>query len=212
VFAGTSAAAPYVGGVAALIQDQYRGDASPKEVETALESTSDDIRRSGSDTISGAGVVNAVDAVDSVNISTTTSTLTPIADAGSNQTVKTGTVVRLNATGSSDPDSDTLSYVWTKISGPPVTLSGASTVTPEFTPTVAGTYTFELTVSDGTASDTDSVTVTVGSPLEAAPGKFDSDGDGTISQTELTEAAFAFATGQVSQAELSEVAFAFATE
>jgi hypothetical protein len=47
--------------------------------------------------------------------------------------------------------------------------------------------------------------------LSGAPGEFDANGDGSISQRELSNAAFSFATGELSQAELSEVAFAFAT-
>jgi hypothetical protein len=42
-----------------------------------------------------------------------------------------------------------------------VTLSGANTATPTFTPTVAGAYVLRLTVSDGAASATDDVTVNV---------------------------------------------------
>jgi hypothetical protein len=81
VFPGTSAAAPYIGGVAALIEQQHQGDASPAELETALLSTSDDIREQGADTVSGAGVVNAGDAIESVAIPTPTPTPTPPADA-----------------------------------------------------------------------------------------------------------------------------------
>lgn len=63
LFSGTSAAAPYVGGVAALVEERHQGDASPTEIETALNTTSDDIRSPGADTVSGAGVVNAVESV-----------------------------------------------------------------------------------------------------------------------------------------------------
>jgi subtilisin family serine protease len=76
-FTGTSAAAPHVGGVAALVEAQHKGEASPTEVETVLESTTDDIQRPGEDTISGAGVVNAGDAVGSLTTPTPTSTPTP---------------------------------------------------------------------------------------------------------------------------------------
>jgi major cell surface glycoprotein (TIGR04216 family) len=62
-FGGTSAAAPYVGGVAALIEDRQHNDPPPANIETALKSTSDDIRRPGPDTVSGTGVVDATSAV-----------------------------------------------------------------------------------------------------------------------------------------------------
>jgi hypothetical protein len=63
VFAGTSAAAPYVGGVAALVEDGQPGDQSPAELTATLRSSSDDILISGRDIASGSGVVNAADAV-----------------------------------------------------------------------------------------------------------------------------------------------------
>jgi hypothetical protein len=64
IFSGTSAAAPYVGGVAALIEENQAGDQSPTEVTNTLKSSSDDILDPGIDTASGSGVVNAADAVD----------------------------------------------------------------------------------------------------------------------------------------------------
>ena len=89
----------------------------------------------------------------------------PTADAGSDQTVNEGASVSLDATGSSDPDGDALSYSWTQTDGPSVTLSDASTATPTFTaPAVQSdtTLTFEVTASDGNGgSATDTVSVTV---------------------------------------------------
>ena len=75
----------------------------------------------------------------------------PLASAGPNQTVRLGSLVTLNGGGSSDPDNGPgpLNFAWTKISGPAVTLSGATTPNPAFTPKVAGTYTFSLVVNDG---------------------------------------------------------------
>jgi hypothetical protein len=63
VFRGTSAAAPYVGGVAALATAQS-GDSPTDGVATTLRSTSDDILAAGPDPIAGVGVVNAVAATD----------------------------------------------------------------------------------------------------------------------------------------------------
>ncbi|HLO29546.1 MAG TPA: PKD domain-containing protein [Anaerolineales bacterium] len=86
----------------------------------------------------------------------------PVADAGPDQTATAGILVTLDGSGSTDPNpGDTLTFAWTQVSGPTVTLSGADTITPTFTPTQAGTYTFELTVSDGRLSDTDTVTINV---------------------------------------------------
>jgi len=64
VFTGTSAAAPYAGGVAALVEEDQAGDQSPTELTNTLRSSSDDILDPGVDTASGSGVVNAADAVD----------------------------------------------------------------------------------------------------------------------------------------------------
>jgi len=87
----------------------------------------------------------------------------PTADAGPDQTVDEGTVVTLDGTGSSDPDSQNLTYAWTlgNHTGPPIALSSSTAAKPTFQTLDDGTYTFTLTVSDGTTTDTDDVTVTV---------------------------------------------------
>ena len=88
----------------------------------------------------------------------------PIADAGDDQTVDEGATVSLDATGSSDPDGDQLGYSWTQTAGPDVQFDVQDTATPSFTaPEVDSetTLTFEVSVSDGEASDTDVVNVTV---------------------------------------------------
>ncbi len=85
----------------------------------------------------------------------------PIADAGDNQLVGTGSVVTLDGSRSSDPNpGDVLTYSWHQVSGPPVTLDDPSNVRPRFTPTEAGDHVFELRVSDGRLSAIDTVTVT----------------------------------------------------
>jgi hypothetical protein len=84
----------------------------------------------------------------------------PTANAGSDQTVVANTLVTLNGAASSDPDSDSLTYAWSVISGS-ATLSNSTAVSPTFTPTSAGDRVFKLTVSDGSLSSEDFVTVTV---------------------------------------------------
>ena len=90
----------------------------------------------------------------------------PVADAGPAQTVNPADTVTLDGTGSSDPDTDPLTYSWTQTSGPAVTLTGATTAQPTFTaPAGPATVTFELSVCDsGPLCDTDTVTVTVNGP------------------------------------------------
>jgi streptogramin lyase len=83
----------------------------------------------------------------------------PTADAGLDQAVSEGTLVSLDGSASSDPDSDALSYAWTlkpDYTGPAVTLSDPNVVSPTFATTDNGFYAFVLEVSDGhggTASD-----------------------------------------------------------
>jgi len=92
----------------------------------------------------------------------------PIADAGPNQTVDTGTEVTLNGNGSSDPENDAIAYSWTLSApgGSAASLSGADTPNPTFTPDVDGDYVAKLIVNDGQLdSDPDSVTVTASTPV-----------------------------------------------
>lgn len=101
--------------------------------------------------------------VDQMTITVATGNLPPVANAGPDQTVTAGQRVTLNGTGSSDPNGDPLTYTWC-LKGRPVgstaTLSGANTSQPTFTPDIAGSYVFCLTVNDGKAgSASDSVVV-----------------------------------------------------
>jgi hypothetical protein len=88
----------------------------------------------------------------------------PVANAGANRTVTELTATNLDGSGSSDPDGDALTYQWTQTAGPAVTLSNATAVNPVFTtPGVQAqtVLTFRLTVSDGLASSSASVNLTV---------------------------------------------------
>ncbi|MEM9085781.1 MAG: PKD domain-containing protein [Pseudomonadota bacterium] len=89
----------------------------------------------------------------------------PVADASNDQSVRGGDAVTLDGSGSTDPDGDTLSYTWTQISGPAVTLSDANAVSPTFTAPVATTndqgIVFSLSVSDGADTASDEVTITI---------------------------------------------------
>ena len=90
----------------------------------------------------------------------------PTADAGSDQTVKSGNTVTLNGSNSSDPDYGIPLFKWTQTEGETVTFNDAASVTPTFSPpSVDGdkkTLTFQLEVTDnGGLTDTDTVQVTV---------------------------------------------------
>ncbi|MFD1634620.1 S8 family serine peptidase [Haloplanus ruber] len=62
-FSGTSAAAPHVAGVGALVEDATSEDLTAEELRTRLTRHADDVGRPGPDLASGAGVVNATAAV-----------------------------------------------------------------------------------------------------------------------------------------------------
>jgi hypothetical protein len=90
----------------------------------------------------------------------------PTANAGPDQDVDESATVNLDGSASSDLDGDALTFSWRQTAGTAVTLSAAAVSTPSFTaPDVASgspeTLTFELTVSDGSATDSDSVSITV---------------------------------------------------
>jgi leucyl aminopeptidase len=88
----------------------------------------------------------------------------PAALAGPDQNVRTHRAVVLDGSGSSDPDGgpSPLTYTWTQVSGPSVTLTGAQQAIARFRPrTFPATYVFRLRVADGFAAAYDQVTVRV---------------------------------------------------
>lgn len=92
----------------------------------------------------------------------------PIADAGSDQNIITGTTVILDGAASSDPDMDSLTYRW-RLSAIPensiAELNDSGAVTPTFTADQNGVYQLELRVNDGTVdSAVSTVTITVNDP------------------------------------------------
>jgi len=89
----------------------------------------------------------------------------PIAQAGTDRQTREGLVVKLDASGSSDPEVAPLSCQWRQLSGPVVLLQSADSplatfVAPPFSAGIEPLE-FELTVSDGSCSSTDTLVVTV---------------------------------------------------
>ena len=97
----------------------------------------------------------------------------PTADAGDDQSVAKGASVTLDGSGSSDPEGGALTYAWRQTGGTTVTLSSATAASPTFTaPSVDGTLTFSLTVTDPqglTGTDTATVTVENQAPIAVVP-------------------------------------------
>ena len=79
----------------------------------------------------------------------------PVANAGADQTVLVNDTVQLDGSGSSDADGDSVIFSWSlvsKPSGSDATLSNTGIVNPSFEVDVAGTYSVQLMVNDGTVN------------------------------------------------------------
>jgi hypothetical protein len=105
---------------------------------------------------------------------TTPTNRAPTAAAGADQAVDELSPVALDGSGSSDLDAGTtLTYLWTQTAGPGVTLSSTTAAQPTFTShdvqaaNSPEALTFQLTVSDGTASNSDTVDIMVQDGLSA---------------------------------------------
>ena len=87
----------------------------------------------------------------------------PVANAGADQDVPTGTRVKLDGTGSTDVDGDPLTFQWSLVSipvGSNASLSDPTVSMPTFLADVVGSYIAELVVNDGLEdSDPDQVEI-----------------------------------------------------
>ncbi|OQA84186.1 MAG: Serine/threonine-protein kinase PknD [bacterium ADurb.Bin236] len=110
---------------------------------------------------------------DSVTI---TVNCVPVADAGPDQNISAeGVLVTLDGSGSYDSNGHPITYAWSQISGPAVTLSSLAAVNPAFTPLTGDTYVFQLIVNDGYVNSLpDTVTIRVNAiPIaNAGPDQF----------------------------------------
>ncbi|MEX0288561.1 MAG: PKD domain-containing protein [Flavobacteriaceae bacterium] len=92
----------------------------------------------------------------------------PVANAGDDQKVVIGTTAKLNASSSSDPDGDNLTYSWSFIRKPEesnAALVGAGQSDAEFTLDKAGVYEVQLEVSDGEDKATDTILISNTTPV-----------------------------------------------
>ncbi|HYF66814.1 MAG TPA: PKD domain-containing protein [Ohtaekwangia sp.] len=90
----------------------------------------------------------------------------PVANAGTNKSITLPTNT-MNLTGSgSDPDGTIAAYLWTKVSGPDVTITNGSSAVVSLADLLEGNYVFRLTVTDDDgATSTDDVAVTVNAAI-----------------------------------------------
>jgi len=90
---------------------------------------------------------------DEVNVVVNAANRVPTANAGPDQKARVKKSLRLDGSGSVDPDGDPLSYQWRQLEGPEAVFLAYSqagpAVNPTFLPNLTGTYVFELKVSDG---------------------------------------------------------------
>ncbi len=93
----------------------------------------------------------------------------PVANAGPDQYVATKIQVTLDGSGSTDANSDPLTYSWSFTSKPAsstAVLSSATVSNPTFTADKDGAYVLSLVVNDGTVdSAADTVTITAATPF-----------------------------------------------
>ena len=116
-------------------------------------------------------------AVGAMAQDTTPSNVRPIADAGEDREVASGSSVTLDGSDSSDRDGTVESWTWTRTGGTggSVTLSDASVAQPTFMadtltpgdPDVTHEFTLIVTDDEGLVAEADTVTVTVTAPFAA---------------------------------------------
>ena len=102
--------------------------------------------------------------------------LAPIANAGSDKIVQTKNVVSLDGSASKDPDNNPLTYSWTQLQGPNVTITNPTLAVASFTTPQDAVYIFQIVVNDGiVASTPDNVTIeSLGGVLDITSVKLDS--------------------------------------
>ena len=95
----------------------------------------------------------------------------PTANAGIDQTVRPGTTVNLDGSGSYDDNTETpvLQYAWSLVSVPDgsavTALDGAKSITASFTPDLSGNYVVQLIVTDQDGLSSSPSLVTIGENL-----------------------------------------------
>jgi hypothetical protein len=95
-------------------------------------------------------------AADTVQV--TVANRVPLASAGADATAEAGTLYTLDAAGSTDADQDALTYTWTQLSGPAVTLTAVASGRVRFTaPLQVTQLTFGVVANDGEVASAQAV-------------------------------------------------------
>jgi uncharacterized cupredoxin-like copper-binding protein len=104
----------------------------------------------------------------------------PVANAGPDQVGAISGTMTLDGSASYDPDGDAITYQWTQMSGPAVTLATPTAAKTTFTSVSGQTYVFKLTVTDtGGLSSSATTSVSSGAAASATVVRFDAN-PGTI--------------------------------
>jgi hypothetical protein len=152
-FFGTSAAAPHGAGIAALLRGALPA-LTALQVRDALKVTAVDLLPAGFDNTSGAGRLDALNALGLYLNNP------PVADAGNDTTAECKgalTQVQLDGSRSYDADGDALTYAW---SAAGIAFDDPTAVKPTGGFPLGATNVL-LVVFDGAAADSDTVVVTV---------------------------------------------------
>ena len=158
------------------------GSVALNGANTALTTFTADILTPGAEDVIHVFTLTVTDAVGASHADTVTITveapeapnLPPVANAGQDQIVVSGTTVQLDGSNSSDTDGTIASWSWARTGGTrggTVTMTGANTARPTFIADTLSpgarniTHVFTLRVTDSAGGiDTDTVTVTVDAP------------------------------------------------
>ena len=101
----------------------------------------------------------------------------PFANAGLDQTVTIGAGVNLDGSLSSDPNGDSLSYVWSltiKPANSTAQITAPTISKPQFIPDIAGIYEVSLVVSDGKLKSLNADKINIVAMAKSAPVILDS--------------------------------------
>lgn len=116
------------------------------------------------------GMLNSTASTLAVIVSVSNSA--PIANAGIDQNVTTGSVVMLDGMASSDSNNDLITYVWRLSSAPSASnadIQNNTSVSSNFTADVDGSYIIELVVNDGTVNSTPDTVEIIATTANSAP-------------------------------------------